>query len=132
MIWLTYQSHETELTKQMKRRKRRKRAIQANFPNHLLEFEDILNPTNQGSVDEITQQGQGVADENNLAGDDIMTEDMINSLINLYSRMILLYLPQELRTQRLLWSHASTLGYGTSSGLVDLHSKEFHSIFSRC
>jgi uncharacterized protein with von Willebrand factor type A (vWA) domain len=103
----TYESNEE---------KEEKEAIQANFPNHLSEFEDILNPTNQGSVDEIPQQGQGVVDENNLAGDDIMTEDMINSLINLYSRMILLYLPQELRTQRLLWNHASTVDHRTSSG----------------
>jgi hypothetical protein len=75
-------------------------AIRANFPDHLGEFQDIINPTSMGS-DEVMATDSS---DKQLAGDDVMTEEMIGTLLNIYSRMLLLYLPQELRNQRTVWN----------------------------
>lgn len=81
----------TNLTFESNDEKEELEAIQQHFPNHLVDFQDVINPLATENDLPISDQSSAT-NENNLTTNDIMNEDMIGYLVGIHSRMVFMYL----------------------------------------
>ena len=100
----------SNLTFESNEEKEELEAIQQNFPNHLEEFQDVINPLVSNNDSLLSNNNVDNNNKNkNLATTDVMNEDMIGYLVGIHSRMVFIYLSDHIQQNECLFEYNTQL-----------------------